>query len=126
MNKRIIDGTTAEADMRKEKQRQARRKANAQVPRGGKTLDGSGVGTEKEEKREEKEDLDFDGPFIATKEIVKTKVAVSLRKEAREKKDAKNMKAKEEAESRREELELLMTEGVSEDGQTEVGALRYQ
>ena len=50
---------------------------------------------------------------------MKTKTAVSLRKETREKKDAEKMKANEEAESRRAELELRMIGGVGEDGQTD-------
>lgn len=118
VNKPIIEETTAEAYIRKEKERKARRKAKAHAAREGKTLDGSGdEGEAKEEKTEEKEDLGFDDPFFATDEVVKTKAAVSLRKEARAKKHAEKMKAKEEAESQRAELELLMTEGVGEDGQ---------
>lgn len=48
---------------------------------------------------------------------MKINAAASLRKEARAKKDEGKMKAKEEAESQRVELELLTTEGVGEDGQ---------
>ena len=118
VNKPIIEETTAEAYIRKEKERKARRKAKAQAAREGKTLDGSDAeGDAKEEKAEEKEDLGFDDPFFATDEVVKTKAAVSLRKEARAKKHAEKLKAKEEAESQRAELELLMTEGVGEGGQ---------
>ena len=118
MNKPIIEETTAEAYIRKEKERKARRKAKAQAAREGKTscdeAEGDDLG---EAAAQTKEDLGFDDPFFATDEVVKTKAASDLRKEARAKKHAEKVKAREEAESQRAELELLMTEGVGEDGQ---------
>lgn len=72
-------------------------------------VDGSGDEAEKEEEEsEEKEDLGFDDPFFATEEVVKTKgccVFAQGGKEARAKKHAEKMKAKEEAESQRVDLE---------------------
>ena len=91
INNPIIEGTAAEAYVRKEKQREAHKKAKSQT-----ALDGSGDETEKEVTSEEKEDLSFDDPFVATGEVGKTKAAVSLRKETRTKKHAEKMKAKEE------------------------------
>lgn len=70
---------------------------------------------------EEKEDLGFDDPFFATDEVVKTKAAVSLRKEARAKKHAEKIKEKEEAASHRAEIQLLITEGFGQDGGLVVG-----
>ncbi len=116
VNKPIIEETTAEAYIRKEKERKARRKTKAQAAREGKTSE-EVEGAAATEEPEEKEDLGFDDPFFATDEVVKTTAAKSLRKEARDKKHAEKMAKLAEEESHRAELELLMTDGAGEDGQ---------
>jgi hypothetical protein len=112
VNKPIIEETTAEAYIRKEKERKARRKESAKARREGR--DPAAAEEAEKEAEPEKEDLGFDDPFFATDEAVKTKAAVSLRKEARAKKHAEKLAAREAAESQRAELELLMTDGVAE------------
>lgn len=115
VNKPVIDETTAEAYIRKEKERKARRKEKAKAVREGRDPAADGDDNEEDAAEEpEKEDLGFADPFFATDEAVKTKAAVSLRKEARAKKHAEKVAAKAAAEGQRAELELLMTDGVAD------------
>ncbi|KAN0096009.1 hypothetical protein V8E51_014814 [Hyaloscypha variabilis] len=111
-NEPIKEETTAEAYIRKEKERKARRKEKAKAKREGRDPEASGDEAEPAEK--EKGDLGFDDPFFATDEVVKEKASKSLRKEERLKK--REVKAKEAAAraSQRAELELLMVDNSTE------------
>ena len=110
-NEPIIEESTAEKYIRKEKERKARRKEKAKAIREGRDPE-----AEKQDSVEpEKEgDLGFDDPFFATDVAVKEKASKSLRKEERQKK--RGAKAKEAAEkaSNRAELELLMQDNSNE------------
>ena len=109
-NEPIKEETTAEAYVRKEKERKARRKEKAKAKREGRDPEASADEVEPVEK----EDLGFDDPFFATDEVVKEKSSKSLRKEERLKK--REAKAKEAAAraSQRAELELLMVDNSTE------------
>ncbi|PMD15472.1 hypothetical protein NA56DRAFT_608925 [Hyaloscypha hepaticicola] len=109
-NEPINEETTAEAYIRKEKERKARRKEKARAKREGRDPDELA----EDEEPAEKEDLGFDDPFFATDEAVKEKASKSMRKEERLKK--REAKAKEAAfkASQRAELELLMVDNSTE------------
>jgi hypothetical protein len=111
-NEPIKEETTAEAYIRKEKERKARRKEKAKAKREGRDPEVSDDEAEPAEK--EKEDLGFDDPFFATDEVAKEKASKSLRKEERLKK--REAKAKEAAArtAQRAELELLMVDNSTE------------
>lgn len=111
-NEPIMEETTAEAYIRKEKERKARRKEKAKAKREGR--DPSAEADEADPAENEKEDLGFDDPFFATDEVIKEKASKSLRKEERLKK--REAKAKEAAAraSQRAELELLMVDNSTE------------
>jgi NUC153 domain len=111
-NEPIKEETTAEAYVRKEKERKARRKEKARAKREGHDPEASA--DEAEPAENAKEDLGFDDPFFATDEVVKEKASKSIRKEERMKK--REAKAKEAAarESQRAELELLMQDNSTE------------
>ncbi|KAH8754927.1 pre-rRNA-processing protein-like protein ESF1 [Hyaloscypha sp. PMI_1271] len=111
-NEPIKEETTAEAYIRKEKERKARRKEKAKAKREGR--DPSAEADEADPAENEKEDLGFDDPFFATDEVIKEKASKSLRKEERLKK--REAKAKEAAAraSQRAELELLMVDNSTE------------
>ncbi|KAI9644914.1 pre-rRNA-processing protein esf1 [Ciborinia camelliae] len=110
-NEPIPNETTAEAYIRKEKERKARRKEKAKAVREGRDPNAS----DDEEKEEEaKEDLGFDDPFFATDEATKSKAAKSLRKEERKKKHEAKIKEAEEKASNRAELELLMQDNSTD------------
>lgn len=108
-NAPIVEETTAEAYVRKEKERKARRKARAKAIREGRDPD-----TETPAKAEPAQDLGFDDPFFAADEQEKTKATKSLRKEERKKKrEAKESEAATNA-SQKAELELLMQDDPEE------------
>lgn len=109
-NEPIPNETTAEAYIRKEKERKARRKEKAKAVREGKDPNAS----DDDEEVETKEDLGFDDPFFATDEATKTKAAKSLRKEERKKKHEAKLKEQEEKASNRAELELLMQDNSTD------------
>jgi NUC153 domain len=111
-NEPIKEETTAEAYIRKEKERKARRKEKAKAKREG--HDPEAVEEPKDPTEKEREDLGFDDPFFATDEVVKEKASKSMRKEERLKK--REAKAKEAAAkaSQRAELELLMQDNSTE------------
>jgi hypothetical protein len=110
-NEPIKDETTAEAYIRKEKERKARRKEKAKLIREGRD---PAAAEEETAAPEENEDLGFDDPFFATDEAVKEKANKSLRKEERQKqREAKQAEA-DEKEMQRAELELLMTDNSTE------------
>lgn len=110
-NEPIPNETTAEAYVRKEKERKARRKAKAKALREGKDPNAS---DDEEAVKEAKEDLGFDDPFFATDEATKTKAAKSLRKEERKKKHEAKLKEEEEKATNRAELELLMQDNLTD------------
>ncbi|QSZ34436.1 hypothetical protein DSL72_006028 [Monilinia vaccinii-corymbosi] len=109
-NEPIRNETTAEAYIRKEKERKARRKEKAKAVREGKDPNAP----ENEDVVEVKEDLGFDDPFFATDEATKSKAAKSLRKEERKKKHEAKAKEAEEKASNRAELELLMQDNSTD------------
>ncbi|RDL39915.1 putative Pre-rRNA-processing protein esf1 [Venustampulla echinocandica] len=115
-NEPIIEETTAEKYVRKERERKARRKEMAKARREGRDPNAAPAevadGASGEEK--EKEDLGFDDPFFATDEVVKEKASKTLRKEERlKKREAKEAEAAAKA-SQRAELELLMQDNTAE------------
>ncbi|APA13165.1 hypothetical protein sscle_10g079350 [Sclerotinia sclerotiorum 1980 UF-70] len=110
-NEPIPNETTAEAYIRKEKERKARRREKAKALREGKDPNAS---SDEEEAEEAKEDLGFDDPFFATDEATKSKAAKSLRKEERKKKHEAKLKEAEEKASNRAELELLMQDNSTD------------
>ncbi|KFY35941.1 hypothetical protein V494_05465 [Pseudogymnoascus sp. VKM F-4513 (FW-928)] len=118
LNKPIIEETTAEAYIRKEKERKARRKEKAKATREGRDVDAEAEVVE-EAAAEPEEDLGFDDPFFATDEKVKSKAASDLRKAARAKKHAEKKALQDAADEQKKELELLMTEGIDEGGSRE-------
>lgn len=118
LNKPIIEETTAEAYIRKEKERKARRKEKAKATREGRDVDAE-VEVAEEDVAEPEADLGFDDPFFATDEKVKSKAASDLRKAARAKKHAEKKALLDAAAEQKKELELLMTEGVDEGGSRE-------
>lgn len=105
-NKPIIEETTAERYIRKEKERKARRKEKAKAIREGR--DPNAEADAEAESGKEETDLGFDDPFFATDEVVKEKASKSIRKEERAKKRAAKQAEAEEKASQRAELELLM------------------
>ncbi|KAF7947671.1 hypothetical protein EAE96_008751 [Botrytis aclada] len=110
-NEPIPNETTAEAYIRKEKERKARRREKAKAVREGKDPNAS---DDEEKEVEAKEDLGFDDPFFATDEATKSKAAKSLRKEERKKKHDAKLKEAEEKASNRAELELLMQDNSTD------------
>jgi hypothetical protein len=106
-NKPIIEETTAEQYIRKEKERKARRKEKAKAIR-----EGRDPNAEPEEEGEPQEkaagDLGFDDPFFATEEGVKDDAKKSIRKEERRKKRESKQAEAAEKDAQRAELELLM------------------
>ncbi|TEY80912.1 hypothetical protein BOTCAL_0036g00400 [Botryotinia calthae] len=110
-NEPIPNETTAEAYIRKEKERKARRREKAKAVREGKDQNAS---DDEEKEVEAKEDLGFDDPFFATDEATKSKAAKSLRKEERKKKHDAKLKEAEEKASNRAELELLMQDNSTD------------
>ncbi|KAL5349097.1 pre-rRNA-processing protein esf1 [Pseudogymnoascus australis] len=118
LNKPIIEETTAEAYIRKEKERKARRKEKAKATREGRDVDAE-VEVAEEGVAEPEADLGFDDPFFATDEKVKSKAASDLRKAARAKKHAEKKELLDAAAEQKKELELLMTEGIDEGGSKE-------
>lgn len=111
-NKPIIEETTAERYIRKEKERKARRKEKAKAIREGRDPDAVDEEPAADEAKEE--DLGFEDPFFATDEQVKDKAAKGLRKEERRKKREAKQAAAEEKASQRAELELLMQDNSTE------------
>jgi hypothetical protein len=112
-NEPIKEETTAEAYIRKEKERKARRKEKAKSKREGRDPEDE----VEETAPAEKDDLGFDDPFFAADEVVKQKASKAIRKEERlRKREAKAAEAAAKA-SQRAELELLM-----EDNSTEANA----
>ncbi|KAF7886383.1 hypothetical protein EAF00_010486 [Botryotinia globosa] len=110
-NEPIPNETTAEAYIRKEKERKARRREKAKAVREGRDPNAS---DDEEKEVEAKEDLGFDDPFFATDEATKSKAAKSLRKEERKKKHDAKLKEAEEKASNRAELELLMQDNSTD------------
>ncbi|ELR10672.1 pre-rRNA-processing protein esf1 [Pseudogymnoascus destructans] len=118
LNKPIIEETTAEAYIRKEKERKARRKEKAKATREGRDVDAE-VEVAEEVVAEPEADLGFDDPFFATDDKVKSKAASDLRKAARAKKHAEKKALQDAADEQKKELELIMTEGLDEGGSRE-------
>jgi hypothetical protein len=109
-NEPIKEETTAEAYIRREKERKARRKEKAKAKREGRDPDA----VDEDVEPAVKEDLGFDDPFFATKEAAKEKASKSIRKEERMKRrEAKAAEAAAKA-SQRAELELLMEDNSTE------------
>lgn len=105
-NEPLINETTAERYIRKEKERKARRKEKARAAREG--VDPNAAVTE-ETAELEKEDLGFDDPFFGD-EKVKEKASKEARQEERRKKREAKQKEAQAAASNKAELELLMEE----------------
>ncbi len=110
-NEPIKEETTAEAYIRKEKERKARRKEKAKALREGRdpatfndSADGEAVPSSPQEQPT------FDDPFFTTNEAAQEKATKALRKEERHKKrEAKAAEAASKA-SQRAELELIMAD----------------
>ena len=111
-NKPVIEETTAEAYVRKERERKARRKAKAKAIREGRDPDAP---EPTEEVEPEKDDLGFDDPFFAADDSIKENASKTLKKEERKKKHAAKEAERIEKESKRAELELLMQEDGNEE-----------
>jgi len=109
-NEPIKEETTAEAYIRKEKERKARRKEKAKAKREGRNPED----VVEEAAVVDNEDLGFDDPFFVTDEAVKEKASKSIRKEGRlKRREAKAAEAAAKA-SNRAELELLMQDNSTE------------
>jgi hypothetical protein len=111
-NEPIIEETTAEKYIRKEKERKAKRKERAKAIREGRDPDAA---PEETAEVEEEEDLGFDDPFFATDEATKEKATKSLRKEERKKKREQKEAEAEAAAAQRAELELLMQDNSTDN-----------
>jgi hypothetical protein len=111
-NEPVINETTAERYIRKEKERKARRKEKARAAREG--ADPNAAAAE-EPAEPEKEDLGFDDPFFAD-EKVKEKASKEARQEERRKKREAKQKEAQAAASNKAELELLMEDTAAADG----------
>ncbi|KAI9742689.1 MAG: pre-rRNA-processing protein esf1 [Claussenomyces sp. TS43310] len=98
--------TTAEAYIRKEKERKARRKEKVKATREGRDLKVIDHAGDADEKREA--DLGFDDPFFAPDEGAKKKASKSQRAELKRKKREAKAAETEARASERAELELLM------------------
>jgi hypothetical protein len=101
----LIEETTAERYIRKEKERKARRKEKAKALREGRDPDAE---EEIVEEEKEEKDLGFDDPFFAADAEEKSKASKALRKEERRKKRDLKDKERQEKEQNKKELELLM------------------
>ena len=104
-NKPIIEETTAERYIRKEKERKARRKEKAKAVREGRDPNTEPVAEAEEAGTE---DLGFDDPFFATEEGVREEAKKSIRREERRKKRESKQAEGAEKDAQRAELELLM------------------
>ncbi|KAG9245257.1 pre-rRNA-processing protein-like protein ESF1 [Calycina marina] len=113
-NKPIIEETTAEAYVRKERERKARRKERAKAVREGRDPDAPAVPVEEAEP--ENDDLGFNDPFFAADTSVKEKASKALKRDERKKKHAEKEAGRIEKESKRAELELLMQDDGAEEG----------
>ncbi|TVY31286.1 Pre-rRNA-processing protein, partial [Lachnellula occidentalis] len=115
-NDPISTETTAEAYVRKEKERKARRKENAKAKREGRDPAASPP-PEREEETAETPQLGFDDPFFNTEEVTKATASKAPRKAERlAKREAKAAAAAVSA-SEKAQLELLM-EDASTDAPT--------
>jgi hypothetical protein len=109
-NEPIKEETTAEAYIRKEKERKARRKEKAKALREGRDPEADNATDGKPAPPAPQEQPSFDDPFFTTDEVAQEKATKTLRKEERRKKrEAKAAEAASQA-SQRAELELLMAE----------------
>jgi NUC153 domain len=111
-NDPVKEESTAEAYIRKEKERKARRKEKARARREGR--DPAIATDDKEHSKGQEPDLGFNDPFFATDEAAKEKAAKSARKEVRRQK--REAKAAEDAAkaSERVALELLMADNSTD------------
>lgn len=113
-NEPIVEETTVEKYIRKQRERRKQRKEKLKSSKGPNTTDNADDNEEKEEEQQnlatEEEDLGFDDPFFHEPE---GKIKTSQRKEERRKK--REEKAAEEAATatKRAELELLMVDDQS-------------
>lgn len=111
-NEPIIEETTAEAYVRKEKERKARRKEKAKAKREGRDPEASPPPEDAEKQVDE--DLGFDDPFFATDEAVKQQASKTQRKADRlAKREAKAALAAEAA-SQKAALSLLMEDNSTD------------
>jgi hypothetical protein len=110
-NEPTREESTAEAYIRKEKERKARRKEKAKALREGRDPSAINESTDaKDHSLPPQEESAFDDPFFTTDEAVQAKATSKLRKEERRKKrEAKAAEAATLA-SQRAELELLMAD----------------
>jgi hypothetical protein len=118
-NKPIVEETTAEAYVRKERERKARRKAKAKAVREGRDPNSPKQTSDAEEEPKKDEDLGFDDPFFAEDPAVKDAAAKSQKKEARAKRRAEKQAEADAADAQRAELELLMTDNTGEESKLE-------
>jgi hypothetical protein len=109
-NEPIVEETTAEKYIRKERERKARRKEKAKAIREGQDPEAEKQNSVEPEKEG---DLGFDDPFFATDEAVKEKAAKLARKEERKKKREAKAEEAEEKASNRAKLELLMQDNTT-------------
>jgi hypothetical protein len=106
-NEPIKEETTAEAYIRKEKERKARRKEKLKAVREGRDPT---TMAETKTQTPPQEEQPFDDPFFTTDEAAKAKVSKNLRREERrQKREAKAAEATVQA-SKRAALELLMAD----------------
>lgn len=109
-NEPIKEETTAEAYIRKEKERKARRKEKAKAIREGRDPNAISDSADAEAQPPPQEEKPFDDPFFTTDEAAKAKASKKLRKEERRaKREAKAAEAAARA-SERAALELLMAD----------------
>jgi len=112
-NSPVVEETTAEAYIRKEKERKARRKEKAKAKREGRDPEASPAPEDAGEEQKD-EDLGFDDPFFATDEAVKEKASKTQRKAERLAKREAKAAAAAEAASQKAALELLMQDNSNE------------
>ncbi|TAQ90569.1 hypothetical protein B7494_g1096 [Chlorociboria aeruginascens] len=111
-NEPIIEETTAEKYIRKEKERKARRKAKAKAIREGIDPDTLDAKSDSEREGAKDQDLGFNDPFFSTSEATKSKSKSS--KESRLARRAEKAAQVEATEAERANLSLLMTSNTND------------
>ena len=117
-NEPLIEETTVERYIRKERERKARRKEKAKLTRNGAepTLDEDGIedevngGKAEEQDLQKDQDLGFDDPFFTEPGAEDKSSSNATRKEAKRKKRAEREAAEALSSAQRAELELLIAE----------------
>lgn len=118
-NAPIPNETTAEAYIRREKERKTRRREKARALREGRDpdIDAAQNHTDKEQENEAAEpdaDLGFEDPFFTADETAKAAATKAARKESRRQRRIAREEADVETSSKRAELELLMADNSTD------------